>query len=126
MLKSAVLGIDWLTAAVKIDMVGNLAVIESFKTVEKVVIASRLDLLSNRTVAAVVWVALVVARVVVSGNENTEVIAFLVVETEVFIRVKDGVTAFVTNDVVFPAVNMADVLIIEESVAVVIVAFTAD
>lgn len=126
MLKSAVLGIDWLTATVKIDMVGNLAVIESFKTVEKVVIASRLDLLSNRTVAAVVWVALVVARVVVSGNENTEVIAFLVVETEVFIRVKDGVTAFVTNDVVFPAVNMADVLIIEESVAVVIVAFTAD
>lgn len=126
MLKSAVLGIDWLTATVKIDMVGNLAVIESFKTVEKVVIASRLDLLSNRTVAAVVWVALVVARVVVSGNENTEVIAFLVVETEVFIRVKDGVTAFVTNDVVFPAVNMADVLIIEESVAVVIAAFTAD
>lgn len=126
MLKSAVLGIDWLTATVKIDMVGNLAVIESFKTVEKVVIASRLDLLSNRTVAAVVWVALVVARVAVSGNENTEVIAFLVVETEVFIRVKDGVTAFVTNDVVFPAVNMADVLIIEESVAVVIVAFTAD
>ena len=126
MLKSAVLGIDWLTATVKIDMVGNLAVIESFKTVEKVVIASRLDLLSNRTVAAVVWVALVVARVVVSGNENTEVIAFLVVEIEVFIRVKDGVTAFVTNDVVFPAVNMADVLIIEESVAVVIVVFTAD
>lgn len=126
MLKSAVLGIDWLTATVKIDMVGNLAVIESFKTVEKVVIASRLDLLSNRTVAAVVWVALVVARVVVSGNENTEVIAFLVVETEVFIRLKDGVTAFVRNDVVFPAVNMADVLIIEESVAVVIVAFTAD
>ena len=126
MLKSAVLGTDWRTVAVKIDMVGNLAGVESFETVDKLVIVARLDLLAKRTVAAAVWVTLVVARVVDTRNENIEAIVILVVGLEVVLIVKDGVTAFVTNDVVFSVINMADVLIIEESVAIVIVAFTVD
>ena len=115
-----------MTTVVKIDMVGDLAVVESFETVDKFVIVARLDLLATKTVAAAVWVAFVVARVVVTGNENIEAIVVLVVGLEVILIVEDGVTAFVTNDVVFSVVNMADVLIIEDCVAVVIVGFTVD
>lgn len=111
---------------VKIDMMGDLAVAESFETVDKFVIVARLDLLATKTVAAAVWVAFVVARVVVTGNENIEAIVVLVIGLEVILIVEDGVTAFVTNDVVFSVVNMADVLIIEDCVAVVIVGFTVD
>ena len=111
---------------VKIDMIGDLAVAESFETVDKFVIVARLDLLATKTVAAAVWVAFVVARVVVTGNENIEAIVVLVIGLEVILIVEDGVTAFVTNDVVFSVVNMADVLIIEDCVAVVIVGFTVD
>ena len=115
-----------MTTVVKIDMVGDLAVVESFETVDKFVIVARLDLLATKTVAAAVWVAFVVARVVVTGNENIEAIVVLVVGLEVILIVEDGVTAFVTNDVIFSVVNMADVLIIEDCVAVVIVGFTVD
>ena len=111
---------------VKIDMMGDLAVAESFETVDKFVIVARLDLLATKTVAAAVWVAFVVARVVVTGNENIEAIVVLVVGLEVILIVEDGVTAFVTNDVIFSVVNMADVLIIEDCVAVAIVGFTVD
>ena len=111
---------------VKIDMMGDLAVAESFETVDKFVNVARLDLLATKTVAAAVWVAFVVARVVVTVNENIEAIVVLVIGLEVISIVEDGVTAFVTNDVVFSVVNMADVLIIEDCVAVVIVGFTVD
>ena len=111
---------------VKIDMMGDLAVAESFETVDKFVNVARLDLLATKTVAAAVWVAFVAARVVVTVNENIEAIVVLVIGLEVISIVEDGVTAFVTNDVVFSVVNMADVLIIEDCVAVVIVGFTVD